>query len=61
MKDPQPTYMRGAILVDGGDLWDEVDAEIRAIHQSNDLDALTAKRSIGEGLRSMGFEDILQI
>ena len=26
MKDPQPTYMRGAILVDGGDLWDEVDA-----------------------------------
>ena len=35
--------------------------EIRAIHQSNDLDALTAKRSIGEGLRSMGFEDILQM
>ena len=33
--------------------------EIRAIHQANDLDAINAKSAIGEGLTSMGFEDVL--
>jgi pimeloyl-ACP methyl ester carboxylesterase len=33
--------------------------EIRAIHDSNDLDAQIAKSFDGEGLRYMGFEDVL--
>ena len=33
--------------------------EVRTIHQSNDLDAFAARDTIGEGLRFMGFEDVL--